>query len=86
MSDEQTTVVRLPDDEARPRPMPRPFAYPSRFGLGVAVSRLVFEYGRIGAVNTLIEMAEMVERGEDYMTDTVRRRRIVPGVYGSSIT
>ncbi len=80
----ETTVVRLPEDEARSRPIPRPFAYPSRYGLSNAVYQLVFEYGRIGAINILIEMAEMVEREEDFTADTVRRRRVVPGVYADA--
>jgi hypothetical protein len=68
----------------RHRPIPRPFAYPSRYGLANSVSQLVHEYGRMGAINVLIEMAEMLEREEDYLTDTVRRRRIVPEIYADA--
>lgn len=76
-----TTVVPLENDAARARPIPRKFAYPSRFGLANAVSHLTLEYGRIGAINILIEMAEMLEQEKDYLTDTISRRLVIPGVY-----
>ena len=76
--DPPATIVRLPDDEAKSRPIPRPFAYPSRYGLAVAVYQLMHEYGRIGAVNVLLEAAQMIERGEDFLTDTLAHRRVAP--------
>ena len=85
--DSQSSVVstmavhHLINDNAKSRPIPRPYAYPSRFGLANAVSQLVFEYGRIDAINILIEMAELLEREEDPLADAVRRRRLVPSVY-----
>jgi hypothetical protein len=84
MSDEQRTVTPLINENARHAPIPRPFAYPSRYGLANAVTALVGDYGRIGAINVLVEMAEMLDREEDPLFDTLRRRRLLPERYANA--
>jgi len=72
----QTTIHRLPDPATGAQPVLRPCGYPSDFGLANAITSLVRDYGRIGAINRLIEEAERLESGGDHMVAAMRRRRI----------
>lgn len=78
MSDheQKTTIHRLPEPATGARPIPRPFGYPSDFGLANTISSLVRDYGRVGAVNRLIEEAERLEAGIHPLLSAIRRRRI----------
>jgi hypothetical protein len=72
----RTTIHRIPTSATGARPIPRPFGYPSDFGLGNAIAALVRDYGPVGAINRLIEEAERLEAGLDPVRSAVRRRRI----------
>lgn len=60
------------------RAMPKRYLYPSDHGLALTVSALIRDYGRYGAINRLIEAAEMVERDEDMIAAAMRCRRVDP--------
>lgn len=79
MDAERGEIVQL--HEAGSKPIPKPFGYPSDFGLGTAAARLVAEYGVVGAINRLIEMAEWMEAGKQPLDWAIRKRRIIPKVY-----
>jgi hypothetical protein len=64
--------------EGESRPIPKPFGYPSDFGLGTAAKQLVAEYGTVGAINRLIEMAEWLEAGKNPLDWAIRKRRVQP--------
>lgn len=70
-------VEKFPDTGAR-LALPRPFAYPSDYGLATATSNLLRDYGRVGAVNRLIEMAQRIEAGGDPLRWALMRRRVEP--------
>ena len=44
------------------RPIPRPIAFPSDYGLALATVALIRDYGRHGAINRLIEMGRTIRR------------------------
>ena len=60
------------------RAVPKPIAYPADYGLALAAGDLLFQYGRDGAVNRLIEMAERLAAGEDATAWVFRCRRVDP--------
>lgn len=60
----------------RPIPGGLAVAYPSDFGLANAVTGLIRDYGRDGAINRLVEMAERLAAGEDQYAWVFRRRRV----------
>jgi hypothetical protein len=74
----QTTIERLPGDDPRHRPIPPPIAYPADYGLANVTDALIYQYGRDGAVNRLVEMAERISNGERPGDWVFRRRRVDP--------
>lgn len=58
------------------RPIPRRIAYPSDYGLAIAAENLMRDYGQHGAINRLIEMAELLARGESPVASVALRRRV----------
>ena len=79
MTDIPGKIERFPGNH---QPIPPKIAYPSEYGLMLAASRLIGEYGTDGAVNKLIEMAEFISAGGK-PTSLVSRRRVEPEhIYG----
>lgn len=60
------------------KPTPKPIAYPADYGLASATHQLIFQYGKDGAVNRLVEMAERIAAGEGEFDWVMRRRRVDP--------
>jgi hypothetical protein len=58
------------------RQIPAPIAYPSDYGLALAVSALLRDYDMDGAVNRLIEMAERISNGDDPYSWVLARQRV----------
>jgi hypothetical protein len=75
----ETNIHRFAEGENGP--IPRPFGYPSDFGLGTAANQLAAEYGTVGAINRLIEIAEWMEAGKSPLDWALRKRRLVPEKY-----
>ena len=71
-------------DKAKHRRIPRPLAYPSDYGLANAAHQLLAEYGKDGAINRLIEMAERLRAGQDPLAWALRRQRVEPPCYNRS--
>lgn len=81
MPDElKTTIEQLADIDGatRHRPIPPAIAYPADYGLANVTRDLIWQYGRDGAVNRLIEMAERVSGGDDPGDWLRGRRRVDP--------
>lgn len=77
MSTTKTTQIhRLNPPGARSRPMPRKIMHPSAYGLANAVTSLIRDYGKHGAVNMLIDFAEMVRNDQDCMKHVMRGVRV----------
>lgn len=76
----QTTIERLPNnhDTLRHRPIPPAIAYPADYGLANVTGALIWQYGKDGAINRLIEMAERISNGESPGDWVLRRRRVDP--------
>ncbi len=60
------------------KPIPPAIAYPADYGLACATAALVWQYGKDGAINRLIEMAERLEAGEKPGDWVLRRNRVDP--------
>lgn len=58
--------------------IPPAIAYPADYGLACAADALMWQYGKDGAINRLIEMAERLEAGEKPGDWVFRRRRVDP--------
>ena len=65
-------------DIGRHRPIPPPIAYPADYGLANVTCDLIWQYGRDGAINRLIEMAERIAAGEKPGDWVLKRRRVDP--------
>jgi hypothetical protein len=65
-----------PLDETGHKPIPPAIAYPADYGLASATDALVWQYGKDGAINRLIEMAERLEAGEKPGDWVFRRKRV----------
>ena len=63
---------------ARHQPIPPAIAYPADYGLARATYDLIWQYGKDGAINRLIEMAERIAAGEKPDDWVLRRRRVDP--------
>lgn len=73
------TIKPLPESsQSRHQPIPPAIAYPADYGLANCVSDLIWQYGRDGAINRLIEMAERLSAGEEPGDWVMRRRRVDP--------
>lgn len=71
-----SNIERLDIVAHKPIPTKLAVAYPSDYGLANAISSLIRDYGRQGAVNRLIEAAERVSKEEDHMAWPLSRRRV----------
>ena len=69
--------MSMPDISGH-RPIPPAIAYPADYGLANVTSDLIWQYGRDGAINRLIEMAERIAAGEKPGTWVLHRRRVDP--------
>jgi hypothetical protein len=69
-------VTALKPKGEKAHPIPRPFAYPSAYGLATTVTDLVRDYGKMGAINMLIQAAQDVEADVDVLRKTLAHRRI----------
>jgi hypothetical protein len=66
--------------------VPPAIAYPADYGLAGVAAALINQYGRDGAINRLIEMAERLIAGEDTHCWVLKRRRVDPTVTATTPT
>ncbi len=72
-------IETMPENaERRHRPVPPGIAYPADYGLANVTYDLIWQYGRDGAINRLIEMAERIAGGEKPGDWVMKRRRVDP--------
>lgn len=57
------------------RPIPKKIGYPSAFGLSATAANLIRDYGKHGAINMLIEMAEYIDADKNPL-DWITLRRV----------
>lgn len=69
-------VSKIVDLKGGHQPILKRIAYPSDYGLANAAYSLLRDYGKDGAINRLIEMAERIDRDESVF-DVLRCKRVV---------
>lgn len=75
---EEVNMSKVVAFSGRSKRIPPKIAYPSDYGLTLAAVSLIHEYGRDGAVNRLIEMAEHIASGFAPADIMLGRRRVEP--------
>lgn len=73
---QSASIFTMPD-QGHSR-IPPAIGYPADYGLANTANALITQYGKDGAVNRLIEMAERIDAGEDTHSWVMRRRRVDP--------